>query len=441
MNVKKIPHTVLLCLLTVLVCAPLPAVRFRFQYAAGDAYRILSTVRENVLVNGRFDHYAEIVNRISVEVTEATESSGNHTAVFMTTENSTGTGNTQFTWGEEYTSIFTRDSSGRYVIGDEYFMPVVRDVPLFPDEELSPGDTWTAAGHEAHDMRRTFDLKTPYKVPFTASYTYTGTTEKDGRTLHIIEVRYNLYFDSPSPAETDTAARKNVNSAAHGTAAQGASANSASANSASANGGGAYRDYPVTTMGYSHQTIYWDNERGTIDHYNEDFRIIVESAYGNTFEFSGKAQAEVQEFASRSADRLADVRERIDQLGIENAQVRADEKGLTISLENIQFKADSAVLLESEKMKLRKIAEILSLFPENDLLITGHTALAGTAASRTALSEQRAKAVAEYLMQLGIRDSYHIFTQGLGGEHPIAPNTTEANKARNRRVEITVMDK
>jgi len=39
------------------------------------------------------------------------------------------------------------------------------------------------------------------------------------------------------------------------------------------------------------------------------------------------------------------------------------------------------------------------------------------------------------------KDNYHIFTQGLGATQPIAPNDNEANKAKNRRVEITIMDK
>ena len=167
----------------------------------------------------------------------------------------------------------------------------------------------------------------------------------------------------------------------------------------------------------------------------------METARGNVFEFIGTAQAEITEFKTHAVDRLAEVQETINQLGIQNTEVRADDEGLTISMENIQFKPDSAELLDSEKRKLRQIAEILKQFPENDLLISGHTALAGTASARQELSEQRAQSVASYLMELGVKDAYHIFTQGFGAERPIAPNTTEEGKARNRRVEITIMDR
>ena len=74
-------------------------------------------------------------------------------------------------------------------------------------------------------------------------------------------------------------------------------------------------------------------------------------------------------------------------------------------------------------------------------MVSGHTALAGTAGARLKLSQERAKSVAEYLVQLGVRHAHQIFTQGFGAEKPVAPNTPEEGKARNRRVEITIMDR
>ena len=54
------------------------AERFLYQYTEGERYKVLSTVKEDVLVNGIFNHYAEIVNRISYEVTDVeTDDLGN----------------------------------------------------------------------------------------------------------------------------------------------------------------------------------------------------------------------------------------------------------------------------------------------------------------------------------------------------------------------------
>lgn len=394
-----------------LIFTTLYAEKFEFKYNKGDSYRILSTVHENVFVNGNLNHQAEIINRISVEVTDVTENGdGIHKANFMTTENSVGKKKIS-SWGQEYNSIFTRSKNGTYDIADEFFMPVVRDVPVFPDKDLKPGDTWQAEGHEAHDLRQTFNINTPYKVPFTAYYTYQGETEKDGQKLHVIKATYNLYFTSPTPDFTQIATNE-------------------------------YFDYPISTMGYSDQTIYFDNERGTIQSYSEKFRIQLETIYGNTFVFQGTAGAEIGELKRvNTVDTIEKVQKEIEDLGIQNTEVIADDKGITISIENIQFKADSAILQNSEKDKLKKIAQILSAFPDNDLLISGHTALAGSASSRKTLSEERASSVAEYLISLGVKDAHHIFTQGFGASKPIAPNTTAEGMARNRRVEITIMEK
>ena len=396
-----------------LIFTTLHAEKFEFKYNKGETYRILSTVHEDVFVNGILHHQAEIINRISVEITDITQDGGGiHKANFMTTENSVGQ-NKVSSWGQEYNSIFTRAQNGGYDIADEYFMPVVRDVPYFPDKDLKPGDTWQAEGHEAHDLRQTFNIETPYKVPFTAYYTYQGEIEKDGQKLHVIKAIYNLFFTMPVEEMSKFQAKRNN-----------------------------VPDYPVTTMGYSDQTIYFDNEKGNIQSYTEKFRISLETIYGNNYVFQGTAGAEVTELKRvNTADTIEKVQKEIEDLGIKNTEVVADEKGITISIENIQFKADSAILQDSEKEKLEKIAQILSAFPNNDLLISGHTALAGSASSRQALSEERASSVAEYLINIGVKDAHHIFTQGFGADKPIAPNTTAEGMARNRRVEITIMEK
>ena len=382
---------------------------FSFKYKEGDSYRILSTVRENVFFNGAFHHHAEIINRVSVQVTGVDgEGRGTHAALFMTSENSTGALGGTFSYGEDYESAFTRDSTGKYEISDKYFMPVVRDVPIFPKEEIEPGFKWSAQGHEAHDLRRTFNIQTPYKIPFDAEYEFLGPVQdQNGKTFYKFDVQYQMEYSVDMSKGNFSA-------------------------------GG----LPVATQGWSHQTIYWDLEKGCIDHYNEDFKIEILTSDNNVLRFEGTASAEVTEFA-RTADEasVAAVMEKISDLGIDDVSVSAGEKGLTLSIENIQFLPDSDILTQTERAKLDKIAQILNAYPDNDLLITGHTALRGTKESRMQLSVERAQSVASYLIRKKVRDKYHIFTQGMGGDVPIADNSTEAGRAKNRRVEITIMDK
>ena len=388
----------------------------RFKFKEGDNYRVLSTVNEVVKVNGKLNHNAEIVNRVSARITTIDKDGrGLNDATFVTLENSTSTdSNGTLTYGEEYESKYWRDERGIFEIGKEYFMPVVRDVPILPEKAVKPGDTWTANGHEAHDLRRSFASNEPYKVPFTAAYTYlrdeegvSSDSKHEKKTFQVLGVKYSLFFESPVPENLLDS----------------------------------IEDFPVTTMGFSNQTIWWDNEKGQIDHYSEDFRIVMETYLGNQFDFTGKAHAEVTDFQRTATDKnLAEVLEKVKDLDLQDVNVTKSEKGLTISVENIQFKPNSAVLLDSEKAKIDKIAKIIENYP-NDLLISGHTALSGSAESCQILSEERADSVAKYLIKTGVRDKYHVFTQGFGARVPIASNATEAGKAKNRRVEITILDK
>jgi hypothetical protein len=90
---------------------------FRFKYHKGDTYRILSTVSEDVKINGKFDHHAEIVNRVGVVITETMDERARHEGRFMTTETKDATSaELRFDWGEEYESVFTRDQYGKYTI-------------------------------------------------------------------------------------------------------------------------------------------------------------------------------------------------------------------------------------------------------------------------------------------------------------------------------------
>jgi len=379
-------------------------VLFRFKHNKGDSASYVSTVHEEVLVNGRFNHNAEIINRISSHVENVLEDgTGIIRATYMTTENSQGY-TSNFQWGEDFISNFSRKRTGEMDINEEYFMPTVRNVPVFPEYAVEIGESWTAEGHEAEDLRKTFGVEKPYIVPFSARYKYLRDEETtDGRILNIISVNYTFYYESPATYIDNY-------------------------------------NMPSYTMGNSSEIIWWDNNKGIIDHYQEDFKIIIETIAGDIFTFRGKAAAEVTEFKSLNNDEnLKIIRQTVEDLNLDNVSVKKSDKGLIISLENIQFEADSAVLLNSEKSKLKKIASILLQF-QNDLLITGHCAERGTANARQRLSEERADAVADFLKGLNVRDDYHIFTMGKGSREPVAPNSTEEGRAKNRRVEITILD-
>ena len=85
----------------------------------------------------------------------------------------------------------------------------------------------------------------------------------------------------------------------------------------------------------------------------------------------------------------------------------------------------------------RKLAGILMVFPNMNLSIEGYTDATGSADLNMRLSTERARAVYEFLLAQGVANTRMKY-QGFGPENPVAPNDSEANRARNRRVEVVL---
>lgn len=115
------------------------------------------------------------------------------------------------------------------------------------------------------------------------------------------------------------------------------------------------------------------------------------------------------------------------------------EKGSTVILENIFFEFDKSTLLQQSYHELKKLTDILLQYPKMKIEIGGHTDSRGSTAYNQRLSESRARAVVEYLSSKGI-DSRRLKFKGYGSSKPIDTNSTEEGRARNRRVEFTVLD-
>lgn len=106
--------------------------------------------------------------------------------------------------------------------------------------------------------------------------------------------------------------------------------------------------------------------------------------------------------------------------------------------ENITFGFDSASLNSRFYPILDNVASTLNQYNQTIVEVAGHTDSKGTDAYNQALSERRANAVAGYLGGKGVMRE-RMITIGAGESRPIASNDTEAGRAQNRRVEITLV--
>ena len=120
------------------------------------------------------------------------------------------------------------------------------------------------------------------------------------------------------------------------------------------------------------------------------------------------------------------------QVSTENGQIRL------IMPSNITFDTDSAVFKPNFNPILDSVAKVFKEYDKTIVQITGHTDSTGTLAHNNTLSQQRAAAVATYLINRGVASS-RISAAGMGPNQPIATNDTAAGREQNRRVEISII--
>jgi len=399
--------------------AGVSAEEFAYKHHVGDKFRILATSVEDVYLDGELASHAEILNRIATEVTAMSGDAATVEALFQVAEQ--GTGGTDYHLAQEERSVFTRDSMGRLTVARQYYQPTVRNVPYFPGRSLSPGEGWVKDGVEVHDLRP-FGVEAPYEIPFKANYRYVGLREWRGREYPAFTVSYTLLKRQQLTVEEAPGLLMGQTRRTRP----------------------GERVAPVSVTrasGESRETVYWDPETGQPAASDGNFTLKFEFSDGREAEFRGVSHGEVIEAETMNReDVAAEIEDEIERLGLDGAEVKITPEGVTISIEDIQFAADSARLLPGEQQKLDKIAGILRRYQDRDILVSGHTALAGTAAERQRLSEERASAVAGYLIGEGVRQADRVMTRGFGAERPVADNRTEAGKRKNRRVEITILE-
>lgn len=119
-------------------------------------------------------------------------------------------------------------------------------------------------------------------------------------------------------------------------------------------------------------------------------------------------------------------------------QVEDTDKGVRLSVRDLKFVADSSQLLPQEKERLDAVAEVLKSVPDGTFLIEGHTAAVGLPAGEQQLSEERAQSVIKEMVKRGLKEEQFMF-KGYGGTRPVGDNNTDAGRAANRRVEITIL--
>ncbi|MDQ3314471.1 MAG: OmpA family protein [Verrucomicrobiota bacterium] len=137
------------------------------------------------------------------------------------------------------------------------------------------------------------------------------------------------------------------------------------------------------------------------------------------------------------------------ELDLEKArqELRMQESAQSLSMNlsgDVLFDYDKAALKPAAEEALKKVAVVLSQFPESKVRVEGFTDAKGGKSVNLPLSRDRATAVKDWLVKNGGVSATNISAQGFGEDNPVAPNTSAdgsddpVGRAKNRRVSIVV---
>lgn len=118
--------------------------------------------------------------------------------------------------------------------------------------------------------------------------------------------------------------------------------------------------------------------------------------------------------------------------------VGQDVKAIKVILPQVTFEADQSKLLPDSRPILKDLKDVMIANPGLQINILGHTGNIGLDQYNMTLSLQRAKTVKDFLEKLGVPES-RIHYQGFGEARPVADNTSEEGRKKNRRIEFEII--
>ena len=298
---------------------------------------------------------------------------------------------------------FTFYYNGKIKPGKESLYPLLRDFPVFPDgKKLNVGDKWQDFGDFYVDPLKKGIFT---KIRFICEYRYDGLKDFNGRQVHAVYAQYAVRYrqgDDPSG------------------------------------------DFDLKNVSGSHKVMIYIDDPDAGPFFIQDNIDEIYTYSGSNIAFKGFSHTWYKPVPRLDRTALKDdIEKAVSGSGnkelSDNITVEKREEGVALTLRELHFQPDQAVLLPGEEGKIGIIAEILKKVPERSFLVTGHTADIGTVESQIELSVKRAETIAKMLQNAGISGDRLIF-QGKGGSEPAASNETEEGRARNRRVEIIILE-
>ena len=390
------------------ISASLFAFKFRFKDKVGDKYVILTKTIQQVFVN----------NVLLVKVDQRNK--GELSAVKKEVKYIVIKGKYDFyqrplgdrgayrmSNSRSYLTEYKRNELGMMIVGDRYYYPIVRNIPLFLKKDIKIGESWEANGVESQDFRKRGILK-PFKYKVRVFYRYLKDSVKNGRNCAVIDFFYyvNQRTENRISGNTPTPL------------------------------------IPARFFGYVKGRYYWDKKRGYPFAYENNYDFVFINKNGSTHEFKGYDSGTVNKVSIITREDERDIERRINRINIP-ARITRNERGISLNFKGeVLFDFSSYKLKEGAKAELKRIAKILKAiekkYPGVEFRIEGHADSIGSARRKQYFSNRRAKKVADYLISLGVNPDT-ISYRGFSDTRPVDTNSTTEGRSKNRRVEIIII--
>ena len=149
------------------------------------------------------------------------------------------------------------------------------------------------------------------------------------------------------------------------------------------------------------------------------------------------AQQAAEQSAQQATQQAEQVRERLRQQLNQVLQTTETARGLIVNMSDVLFDFNKYTLKPEAREKLAKVSGILLAYPNLQVQVEGYTDNIGTDEYNQKLSERRADGVRDYLVSQSVTDN-NVTAKGFGKADPVADNSTNDGRAKNRRVELVV---
>ena len=299
-------------------------------------------------------------------------------------------------------SKFIIHDDGTFKMLEDHGYPTFRSFPTYPKEKVSVGQSWTAKAYRSIDPLEKGILTT---IPIYVQYTFKGEQNYKGHEVYCVSAmwatRYAMgtsYYDFGGDREL------------------------------------------VKASGSHKANILIDKHTGITLVINDSVDEKFVYADGNEVAFKGTISMFTEYPPTYEIEKLLPVIQRVAKLSDDEANIEVENTaaGIKLTIPNLQFEPDSAMLVKGEYSRIDDIYEILKMVPQAQILIEGHTAKTGNDKGEMNLSVERAKSIAQELVKRGIKEG-RLICKGSGSTKPIADNSTAEGKKINRRVEITIL--